>query len=305
MNTELYQPKNIQKISTKSAHEVLDKIYTTKDNFIQPETFQELTKGLKLLDIQNWKLPNIIIKFAKTENSNPIKGRTEVKNDEICVIFDKRFIEETEGDENSLLNQLKQGGYPGVDQVLKHELAHIGMWSVTEQERQPAIRLLDEGWARLIEDASGKNMGSVNDLTKQAKQDVLNGLKEDYKNYEKCLDFNNPPSQYEYEDLGVAEYEVGKALLLWIRERYGNNEAMINLIKNSPDPMKRNDDRLELSKQFPERLIEGLSKDEASARAQLWEREQFQKALIKITGLISLEKIEEEFKKWLECDPSK
>jgi len=272
-----------------------------KEGFIESETLEEFSNGFELLGIENWQPPNVSIKFIEPEKTIGL-SYTEVKEDEINIIYDKRFITENEDDDNSLLSQLKQTDFPGVQQVFKHELAHVTMWSVTGQERQPAIRLLDEGWASLIEHASVKDINSVEELIEKAKQDVLEGLGDDEENYNKCLDFNDPPSQYKDENLNAAEYTTGRAVLLWIRENYGGNESMIELLKNSSEANKRNDKHKqdEFNEQFPKETIVNLTKKEKKAEKIQWEQEQFKKAILEVTKLSDISEVELEFRKWLD-----
>lgn len=267
-----------------------------KEDFIKPETLHEFAEAFKLLNIQNWDLPQVEVIFVEEEDEKT--GETQVKNNEVKVIYDKKFITEDENDENSLLNRLKrERGYPGIEQTFKHELAHVAMWSVIEEEQQPAIRLLDEGWASLLEHSSRSDIKSVDNLIQDTKEEIKKDITPEL--LDRCLDFDKPVSQYNHEDLNASEYSVGRALLLWIRENYGGNEAMIALLKNSPDPMKRNDDELELNNKFPKESIQGLGEEESSRVAMAWEREQFQKALLSITGLSSLEEVKAKFIEWL------
>lgn len=177
------------------------------------------------------------------------------------------------------------------------------MWSATKQERQPAIRLLDEGWARLVENASRSDIQSIESLTQEVKTSVLQGLKEDGQNYQRALDFNNPSSQHNYKDINKAESEAGQALLLWIKERHGGNETVINLLKNSPNPLLRNnnnnEDALEFNANFTTNSTKGKSKRNTKKELIKWEQQQFQKALKSATNLPSLSRVSEEFNKWL------
>ncbi|KKW44838.1 MAG: hypothetical protein UY95_C0015G0010 [Parcubacteria group bacterium GW2011_GWA2_56_7] len=113
----------------------------------------ELKTAFQTLGIENWKLPEIKIQFIESKDE-AVLGRVEVHNGSIEITYDQRFS--SPESEATLVKELRQSGkdYPGMQQTLKHELAHVAMWSVTGLQRQPATRLVDEGWASLLENTS-------------------------------------------------------------------------------------------------------------------------------------------------------
>jgi hypothetical protein len=239
------------------------------------ETVDQAIVGLETafetLGIENWSLPEIKIKFTETEGE-PILGRVEVHNGKAEILFDQAFS--SPESEAALMEKLDKD-YPGMLQTLKHELAHIAMWSVTGKDRQPATRLIDEGWATLL-----GNTGSELPI-QQSKLAVRQGLIEETDLYNRCLDFKKRIS-YE-EKLNTAEYEVGQALLLWINEKFGK-EKMIGLVKDSLSSNVRFEDDNENIESEVDIKNEG---------------ERLEAALLEATGYQDANEIRQEFLKWV------
>ena len=264
----------------------------------------ELKTAFQTLGIENWKLPEIKVKFVESKDEAAL-GRVEVHNDSVEIIYDQRFS--SPESEATLVEELRQAGndYPGMQQTLKHELAHVAMWSVTALQRQPATRLIDEGFASLVEHTDTEL--PIEETKRKAKE----GFENEQEYYERCLNFLKPING-ETENLNEAEYIVGRALLMWIRELKGNAK-MIELIKKSPEKSRRNDDS-----EIPDTggINPGLHKlnDEYSAivvntanepfeevvkKATVWEGKQFEVALLEVTGFQNLDKVRQEFIKWI------
>jgi hypothetical protein len=277
---------------------------------------KDLETTFAMLGIQNWKLPTVNIKFTEVNNIPP--ARTAVYDETVEVVFNQKCA--TPEGERELISELgKNVDFPGVQQTLKHELAHIAMWSVTGLSRQPAIRLVDEGWASMIENLGSSKSPDLDSLTRETKANITRGLKEENTIYKRCLDLSKPISQLdgkeELDTLNNAEYEVGKALLLWIRERFGN-EKMLEFISKSPQSSRRNDKEgatLESAaidfgmhsgaKEY-DILFEKVTKGEIQGAkvekaAREWERSQFQRALLETTGMDNTKKVEADFMKWI------
>lgn len=244
----------------------------------------DLKRGFEKLGIKDWRLPKFKIKFVDG-GGTPELGRTEVTDKDVNLVFDARFA--TKQGEDKIVGELKARGidYPGMRKTLTHELAHVSMWSVTKLDRQPAIRLLDEGWARLLEDA-GCDEAELDEVIRRTKEKVKVGLKEQQVQFERCLNLSSAPTEDEGGELGGAEYEVGEAILLWVREQFGN-EKMVELLKKTYSATKRND------------AVEP-PKVEASvvARARQEERIRFKVALEEITGK-KVTVIEKELRDWI------
>lgn len=270
------------------------------------EALRKLEWAFKTLEINNWQLPKIKIEFTPEPTEPPSLGRVEVLGDEIIILFDQRFS--TTETETELVKSLQESGrdYPGMEQTLKHELAHIAMWSITGLEKQPATRLIDEGWARMVEDTS--------DLlpTTEAKASIRRGLKEETVLYERCLDFQNPIIHGELK-LNNAEYETGKALLLWVHEKFGKDK-MLELIRKSPSQESRNDNseftqakiNSDLHTTTPEYAtimlaynLKDADYEETKMKLRGWEGKQFATALLEVTKLKNLEDVKQEFLNWI------
>ncbi len=274
---------------------------------VADKAISELITAFKSLGIDNFKLPKIKIKFVESENIEyPVLGRVgEVHQDgSVAIFYDKRFSNKESAEEIIKEVREKQGDYPSMEQTLKHELAHVAMWSITGLDRQPATRLIDEGFASLIENTASQIP------IQQTKNEVIEGLKNEPKYYERCLDFSNPIDG-EKESLNEAEYVMGRAILLWIRELKGNDK-MIELIIKSPEKTRRNDDEApDVGGKDP--ILHKLNDEYSSIIANvkerpfeetvrlltIWEGKQFEAALLEISGFQSLEQLKKEFLKWI------
>ncbi|MBI5122378.1 hypothetical protein HZA75_00805 [Candidatus Roizmanbacteria bacterium] len=267
----------------------------------------ELKTAFQTLGIENWKLPDIKIKFVESEGE-AVLGRVEVHDGSVEITYDQRFS--SPESEATLVEELQQSGKdcPGMQQTLKHELAHVAMWSVTGLQRQPATRLVDEGWASLLENTSESLP------TEQSKSAVKQGLTEEPDLFNRCLDFSKPVT-FE-ENLNAAEYKTSQALLLWVHEKFGKTK-MIELIQKSPSSERNNGDlpqgefepaaidrnlhttAPEYFKLFEEAKLGNITAEEAGLRAKEWEGKQFESALLEVTGFQNLEQVRQEFLKWI------
>lgn len=263
----------------------------------------ELKTAFQTLGIENWKLPEIKIKFVESKDEAEL-GRVEVNNDSVEIIYDQRFS--SPESEATLVEELQQSDkdYPGMQQTLKHELAHVAMWSVTGLQRQPATRLIDEGWASLLEN-TGESLP-----TEQSKLAVRQGLSEESDVFNRCLDFSKPVTNE--ENLNAAEYKTGQALLLWIQEKFGKAK-MIELIQKSPEKSRRNDDSEipdtggidpdlhTLNDEYSAIVanIDNAPFEEVVKKATVWEGKQFEVALLEVTGFQNIEEVRQEFLKWV------
>jgi len=263
----------------------------------------ELKQSLANLGIDNWKLPAIKIKFLQEDEA--VLGRVgKVTSEEVEIEYDNKFSSNQH--EQELIKELKLKGidYPGMKETLKHELAHVAMWSVTGLDRQPSTRLLDEGWACLAGDSQD---GLPIAKTKLA---VKNGFRNEPESFNRCLDFNRPVT-FE-ENLNAAEYSTGQALLLWIMQKFGKDK-MVELIQKSPSTERRSetfepaalDEKLhkfapEYFKLLKELGAGEISREDAEKQAKQWEGKQFSTALLEVTGFQNLDEVRQEFLKWLE-----
>lgn len=294
--TELPQPPEAEiEIECPERQEVVDR------------AIFELKTAFQTLGIENWKLPEIKIKFVESEDEAEL-GRVEVHNGSVEITYDQRFS--SPESEATLVEELHQAGkdYPGMQQTLKHELAHVAMWSVTSLQRQPATRLVDEGWASLLEN-TGESLPA-----EQSKLAVKQGLSEEPDLFNRCLDFSKPVT-FE-ENLNAAEYKTGQALLLWVYEEFGKAK-MIELIQKSPSPERRNDDLAEgefepasistdkhktapeYFELFKQASLREITPEDAMKLAKEWEGKQFEAGLLEVTGFQNLEQVRQEFLKWI------
>lgn len=267
----------------------------------------ELKTAFQTLGIENWKLPEIKIKFVESVGE-AVLGRVEVHDGSIEITYDQRFS--SPKSEATLVEELHQAGkdYPGMQQTLKHELAHVAMWSVTGLQRQPATRLVDEGWASLLEN-TGESLP-----TEQSKSAVRQGLTEEPDLFNRCLDFSKTVT-FE-ENLNAAEYKTGQALLLWAHEKFGKAK-MIELIQKSPSLSRNNGDlpqgefepasidrnlhttAPEYFKLFKDVKFGNITTEEAVKQAKEWEGRQFESALLEVTGFQNIDEVRQEFLKWI------
>ena len=294
------------------------------------EAVQSLEKAFKLLGLGNLELPRTSVQFGLLSGM----GQTEIGLNFKHVVFDRAFKTQ-EGEKKFIKNHLKSKDidYPGFTCALKHELAHIAMWSLTGLDRQPATRLLDEGFARLIEEAG--HADSIDELISKAKEDVKEGLgnEETKWGYEKCLDLSTiflnihrrgkPPSN---TDIALGwyledntEYVVGEAFLLFMKDKFGT-AAMVDLLKKSPQCTRRNDELTDgdFEPACVDKNIHSKAEDYSKivfknktkgtnlnnplhlshTEAFLWEDDQFIASLEEITGQNKSE-VKNEFRSWL------
>lgn len=279
----------------------------------------DLAESLRILGVGGWTLPNIKEKFVESGDDKLELGRVgTVTVIEAEIVFDEKFKTKESQKEFEEVLAYQGWEYPGMERVYKHELAHLVLWSVTKLPQQPVVRLLDEGWATLIEYLGTKEATNVAKLIEFIKFKVQSIKSDDRDVYERCLDLEHPVSERVKEDLQGAEYFVGAALLLWIYEVKGL-EAMIDLLRKSPSTSRRTStDRVKIFSALDPKLHVGfssyqkgiveplrrgeLTNEEAhkiSEFARKWEAAQFRSALLEVTNLESIAKVREEFEEWL------
>ncbi len=279
----------------------------------RPEVVNEVIENLDVsfekLGIENWTIPETEIIFKKpTQEQKPLLGRVEVENEKSVIFFDTAFS--TKQGEEKYTKELNEEGmdYPGMvgkKGTLKHELAHIAMWSVTGIDRQPATRLIDEGFANLVQETTQEGLPK-----EKFKKEIKDGLNSNQReNFEKALDFEK--TLPERKELNAADSKVGAALLIWVHEKYGV-EKMIELITKSPSISKNSnefvpselDSRHEYKEEYEGIMRffkEGLlTKKEAEEKAKQWEAKQFSTALKEITKFETTEKVKKEFLQWIQ-----
>ena len=264
----------------------------------RPELVGIVTKGLekayKILGIPEPKLVPTEIVFREV----PSLGQVDVLPTGIQIVCDPIF--KTENPE-----------YPKVEVILTHEFGHIGLWGITGQERQPVTRLFDEGWASVVEDAAGDDVESIEQLEQKTKGEVRNGIVNHPEAYERCLEIDKPVTQEERPKY-AEESTVGGAFLLWVRSKHGN-QAMIELLKNTPWVAKRNDEKFESInlkedwehndeyKELVKKVETGeIKPDDFPQAAYDWERKQLSWAILKTTGMKDMNEVKGEFRRWVE-----
>ncbi len=274
-----------------------------------------LYRALDRLGVHEWHLPKVNVVFQPAETMHGL-AQVDVKSTGIDVVFDDRF--RTAENEHAYLRELHEAGisFPGVEQTLVHELGHVALWSITGMDRQPATRLVDEGWASLLEHAGKEKNTDMSLLTQETKEDVRRGLAVEHVAYERCFDLRRVVTHE--EGLNAAEYAVGRALLLWIREVYGQ-EALLDFMRRSISCSRRNADR-ERDGGFEEAVVDWsvhgreaaasyakliasspeLQPEELQRKALQWEGGQLERALMRATGLQSAEEVKTAFRKWIE-----
>jgi len=279
----------------------------------------DLAETMRILGVSGWTLPNIREKFVESTEDQLEMGRTGlVTAIEAEIVFDDRF--KTKESQKDFEEQIKYEGfeYPGMTRVFKHELAHLAMWSVTGLPHQPAVRIIDEGWATLVEYLGTGEAKTVAELADRLKSKAERIKRETPEVYYRCLDLAHPVSERFREDLNGAEYIIGAALLLWVYELKGL-EAMIDLIRKAPSTSRRTSTNLikipaalkadlhvgyqSYQKEIVEPLRRGnLTMEEAAAISEFargWEAAQFRAGLLEITGYSSIEEAGERFESWL------
>jgi len=274
------------------------------------EAFAQLSRGMANLGFSTCKLPEVKIVFSEsTDKDRPLLGQVQVKGDKVFIVYDKSFA--TQDGEKELTSALRSRGndYPGMSHTLSHELSHIAMWSVTGMERQPVIRLLDEGWATLVPIAGVEEKFDIKNLAEQVKGRVVQGLQEEPDVYRRCLDLSDPVTENE-GGLNEAEYNVGAALLLWAARGKGPS-TIAELLRKSPQATVHNDEQMEPAHLDPamhslsaehSSLVQRAGQMDKSALAQearSWEAKQFQAALLEVTGYATIQEAQNAFQEWL------
>ncbi len=278
-----------------------------------------LAESLRILGISGWTLPNIKEKFVESSEGKLELGRTGVVNEiEAEIVFDTKFRKKESQRNFEVEMGLRDFDYQGMEQVFKHELAHLVMWSVTKLPHQQAVRLIDEGWATLVEHLGTDEARTITELTSLIKFKVQSIKRENPENYQRCLDLEHPVSERVKEDLETAEYYVGAGLLLWVLENQGR-VAMIDLIRKTPSTSRRTStDQIKIFSalnpnvhkgysSYQKGIVDPLRRGNLSAEdlqkigeiAIEWEAEQFRSALLEVTEMKSIEDIRETFMAWL------
>ncbi len=295
-------------------HNVQDKITSSYRFETISDALNQLDTSLNTLGIDVYDFPHTKILFKNKEPNDGtlLLGHVEVypsKFGSVEIVFDERFS--TKEKEETYLQQLHERGigYPGMQVALRHEFAHIVMWSITKQERQAATRTIDEGWANLVQNTTETlPISSTREALRQ-----LEATKPEI--FDRCLDFKRVTT-YE-EKLNTAESKMGQALLLWIHQEYGV-EKMIELIQKSPEYQKRNDElsedtfeptvlNKEIHKTYTEyySLLEDITlkriaQGTIESRLRKIEGKQFEYALVETTNSSDIEEVKDKFKKWID-----
>ncbi|MBU2566999.1 hypothetical protein KKG46_05600 [Patescibacteria group bacterium] len=295
------------------------KLFCPERMDVAEKAVYDLAQSLAILGVRGWTLPNIKEKFVESDEAELELGKTGIVTEiDAEVVFDERFRAKEIQEEYE--RELRSRGidYPGMEQVFKHELAHLAMWSVTGLRHQAAIRLIDEGWAAMVERLGTEETPSLIELIKTIKAEILSLKEEQSDIYDRCMDLEHPVSHLKKEELKSAEYIVGAALLLWIREAKGQ-DAMIDLMRKSPSTSRRTSTKaakvpadlkpgLHAGYQLYQKgVVDVLRKGSLSAEemrqvsefAHKWEAAQFRAALLEVTGFSSVSEAEGEFEKWL------
>jgi hypothetical protein len=304
------------KIEMQENNKIREKINTTERQETVDTTIEELKTSLETLGIEDWDIPTTKIKFVEQKKDESKKeslllGHVEVyptKPQTVHLVFDERFS--TPEKEKPYVESLHKRDldYVGMQQALKHEFAHIAMWSVTGQDRQAATRTIDEGWANLVQ-------ATTDTLPiKETKKTVREGLSEKPETFGRCLDFGRPVS-FE-ENLNAAEGKTGKALLLWVHQECGGDK-MVELIKKSPEFQRRNDELpenkfepalidKELHKIAPKYIslmeeikLGKVNQEDAYKKFRELEGQQFEYALIETTNSENIEQVRKKFLEWI------
>ena len=257
---------------------------------------KKLDKAYKILGIPEPKLVPTEIIFREV----PSLGQVDVLPAGVQIVCDPVF-------------KTENPNYPKVEVILAHEVGHIGLWGMTGQERQPATRLFDEGWASVVEDTAGDDVESIEQLEQKTKEEVRNGIVNHQEAYERCFEIDKPVTQEEHPKYG-AESTVGGAFLLWVRSKYGN-QAMTDLLKNAPWVAKRNDEKFEPVslqedweyndeyRELVKKVETGEIKPDGFPQAAYdWETKQLSWAILKATGMENVNEVKREFRGWVEVD---
>ena len=106
------------------------------------EVVINVEKAFDKLHIDNWEIvKGVSISYKDSIEDRPLLGRVLCySDDDIRIEYDTRFTNLVV-EKDMLAKYCPQ--YPGLKKTLIHELAHIAMWSLTGDLRQPATRLLD------------------------------------------------------------------------------------------------------------------------------------------------------------------
>lgn len=284
-------------------------------NDLPTHAVASLGRACERLGIEEWNLPKVNIVFTPSVNMHGL-AKVDMKASGIEIVFDDRF-RTTEG-ERAFMRELHGSGinFPGTAQTLVHELGHIALWSVTGMDRQPATRLVDEGWASLLEHVGKDEKIDVSTVIRETKEEVRRGMAAEPAAYERCFDFQRVVTQE--DELNAAEYSVGRALLLWILETYDAQsfraflQQPISCVRRSADGEREGnfeeaavDWRIhgrEAADSYAKLVASSSasSPDELQRKALQWEGDQLGRALLRVTGLPSVDEVQAAFRKWLE-----
>ncbi|MFA5828363.1 MAG: hypothetical protein WC841_03335 [Candidatus Shapirobacteria bacterium] len=267
---------------------------------------QKLGHAYKLLGIPEPKLLPVSIDFEEI----PYLAKVDVTKIGVRVACDERFRTKEQEDTALVEFRLEGNNFPGTEIVLAHELAHIGLWALTGQERQPPTRLFDEGFANIIENAAEAE--DIEDLELRAREETREMMASHPDAYARCLEIDRPVTQTEAPQLNGVDAVVGRAFLLWARQK-GGNQAMIDLLSHSPSATKRNDEEFEPValkdewanneeyNELVEKMISGeIQPEDFPQEAYEWERKQLKWAILKITGAGNMDEVKRKFSEWVE-----
>jgi hypothetical protein len=306
---EIEKSSHSESVNAPEAEEIKTHIECPEQQEAVDRAIAELKTSFETLGIKDAKIPSVTIEFVESTNSDlPELGRVGAVHEDgsVVIFYDQRFKDPKTAER--LTQEIRDSGieYPGFEQTLKHELAHVTMWSLTHLDRQPATRLIDEGFASLVEKTNTQIP------IEQTKQEALEGIKNEPENFNRCLDFQHPING-ETENLNEAEYIIGRAILLWIRELKGN-EKMLELIQKSPAKTSHNRDKPEgydfastdpkihkLNNEYRSIITntDQLPFEQIVEKATEWEGMQFEAALLEVTGFQNIETVKQKFIKWL------
>lgn len=159
-----------------------------------------LTKNL--LGLQEIEIPRNV----KTAMADiPERAKVTVHGNRLQIDLNRDFFSQTALSEDEKAERIK---------LVKHEFAHIQLWSVTDMDRQPATRLLDEGWADLVANLGGEKAPNIEAVTERVKSEVADIKKGSPDAYEQCLDFSR--GLREEDKLNAAEYVYSFTTLLTV-----------------------------------------------------------------------------------------
>lgn len=265
---------------------------------------RQLRHAYQLLEFGTPHIPAVEVRFDGGTDTRLVTGHVEVRGDTVVVLYDARLL--NPADEASVIStNLPGSAYPGVTQTLTHELAHTALWDIINEARCPATRLLDEGWATLVERSGLSDVRDTTDVYERARHDAARVLREQPESFARCMELARPIQGI--EDLNGAEYDVGCALLAWVHERGGPSSVrtllgdarafMLNGEGASATPSAGySTDAAELQGQLARGEV-----DQATAErlAQGREGRRVEDALLRATGTSTPSELRRAFEAWI------